>query len=228
MIDALRRLWAWLPDRYLLLAFANLGTMIPLLDSVFRYLKGHGAPDDWWHITLPGIAMAVGGQFGNCMVIAAALDMSSPLPKVTRGLLLGWSAACFAATLFLVQSYMLAEFLGKPMEELLSLGMMGMLFYSFLLMAEGPTPALLYLSRTLQATAASQRKMVDAEKAGTPQLILVELAAAERTVAQLAIAVGVTSATVGNKLKALMGENKVHKKVMPGGQAALWALGPAL
>lgn len=223
----MKRFWAALPDRYLLLAFANLGTMIPLLDSVFRHLKGHDAPADWWHVTLPGIAMAIGGQFGNCMVIAAALDLSTPLPRLTRVAMFIWSGACFAATLFLVQSYMLASYLGTPLNELLSVGKMGALFYAFLMMAEGPTPILLYLSRTLQASAVATAKLVETEKSGPLQKILLELSEGDRTQAQMASAIGVTQATIGANLKKLVKVRKVHSRPMPGGQAALWIFGEA-
>lgn len=229
----MKRLWAALPDRYLGLAFANLGTMVPVLDSVFRHLMGHDAGGGWFHVVLPGIAMAVGGQFGNCMVISASLDARSPLTKGTRVFLFCWSMACLAAALYLVTSYMLARYLGDGLEELLPMWALALLFCSVFMMAEGPTFPLLLLSRSLQSAQVAVERSVQDAAAGTSQRILLELLSAGdagMTAASLADALGVGVATIGNHLKKLAKggeEAKVHSVMFPGSAAAVWKIGAA-
>ena len=104
---------------------------------------------------------------------------------------------------------------------------MGIFFYCFLAMAEGPTAPLVFLSQiTKSATAAIERSAQ--ETTGTAQRILIELLAGERTTAELADVLGVGVATVGKYLKKdLAKEGRVHSLVLPGNAAAVWRIGAA-
>ena len=222
----MKRLWAALPDRYLGLAFCSWGTMIPLLVSAFAHIKGTDTADHWFFTVLPGVGMALGGTFGNCLVIAAALNHKIPLTKWTRPGILIWSAASLAATGFLLKNYLLAAYSGVLITELLSGISLDVWFYSVLMMAEGPTPCLVFLSQITQS-AQVQVERTAQETTGTPQRILLELLTGDKTAASLADVLGVGVATVGNHLKKLKKAGDAHSVMLPGSAAAVWRIGAA-
>ncbi len=228
----MKRLWDALPDRYLALAFASWGAMMPLLMSAFANVAGEDPGGGWFYVSLPGAAMCIGGTFGNCMVIAAALDMRIKFPWVTRWAVLAWAFLCFAATVYLIKSHLHASYLhdGK-LGELLVPAELGVFFYCFLAMAEGPTAPLVFLSQITKSAQAAVERSVQEAGAGTPQRILLELLAAGKdgkTAASLADTLGVGVATVGKYLKKeLEKAGQVHSVMVPGSAAAVWKIGAA-
>ena len=224
----IKRLWGALPDRYLALAFASWGAMMPLLMSAFSNVAGEDTGGGWFYVSLPGAAMCVGGTFGNCMVIAAALDMRIKFPWVTRWAVLAWAFLCFAATVYLIKSHLHASYVhGGQLGKLLEPAELGMFFYCFLAMAEGPTAPLVFLSQiTKSARATVERSVQDAT--GTDSKILLELIAGGKTAKELADVEGLPRvATIGKHLKDMAKEDppRVHSVEMGGSAAAVWKIG---
>lgn len=227
----MKRLWAALPDRYLGLAFCSWATMIPLLVSAFAHIKGTETADHWFFTVLPGVGMALGGTFGNCLVIAAALNTRIVFPRGTRAGVFLWSTLSLVATGYLLKNYLLAAYSGVLITELLSGASLDVWFYSVLMMAEGPTPCLVFLSQITQSAQVAVERSVQEAGVGIKGRILHELLHnGERTVAGLHdVDSFPTAATLGKHLKDLAKADppQVHSVVLDGSVAAVWRIGAA-
>ncbi len=231
----MRRPWAALPDRYMALAFASLGTIVPISVEAIMYATGAERTDHWlwfWLFSvLPGVGMSISGTLGNSMVVAGALSV--PMSSWRRNSLLATAAVVFASTIFVLSSFLRAGTHndGGELSDVLGPNMLWLWNVALFVMAEGPAPCLIVLSALIKSAQVKVQRTVQEAGAGTPQRILIELldaGDAGKTAASLADALDVGVATVGKYLKKdLEKKGYVHSVMVPGSAAAVWKIGAA-
>jgi len=226
----MKKLLQKLPNRYMVMATVSLFTMIPVAASAFQYAKGADPGDNWWYVTGPGVGMAIAGNFGNSMALAALLGASCRLHWLVRCFLLAWSAGCFGSAFFVLSSYLEMSAAGvevAKITEVLGPDWTSWWFRGFFLMGEGPVVPLLALAHDAsaqEAEAATEKAAATATKqaakaTAAQQVLLDEIrgevtAGAARavqalmqrdgqTAADLARALGVGVSSVGGYMRKL-------------------------